>query len=162
MNFRPWRRTTGDLMDQMRHEMDQVFQRLFGEQGEAVRGKSAAWVPPVDVEETDMGVTVRIDLPGVDPNQTEITFAEGALVVQGQRKEERDEARKNYHLLERPMGRFYRNIALPPAIDPDKIEARSSNGVLIVSVPKIPEVQPKKIPISSSESPPPFSRSGPM
>ena len=151
MNFTPWRRGTVDFIDQMRQEMEQVFHRFFPEQGPGARGK-AAWSPQIDMEETDTGLVIKIDMPGVDAKDVEIAFAEGSLIVQGERKEERDETRKTFHMLERPVGRLYRSIPLPPATDPDKIQAQAANGVLTITVPKIPEVQPKKIRINPQSS----------
>jgi len=148
MNFTPWRRSTVDFLDQMRHEMEQVFHRFLPEHGSGARNK-AAWCPHVDMEESDAGLVIRVDLPGVEVQNVEITFCEGSLIIQGERKEERDEVRKNFHLTERHVGRFYRSIPLPPATDPDKINAQAANGVLTITVPKIPEVQPKKIRINA-------------
>ncbi|MCS7023065.1 MAG: Hsp20/alpha crystallin family protein, partial [Gemmataceae bacterium] len=75
----------------------------------------------------------------------EIAIENGVLTVRGERKEEREEKKKNYHRVERFMGTFYRAIPLPPGVDPEKVSATSSNGVVTISIPKKPEAQPKRI-----------------
>ncbi|MFN4259973.1 MAG: Hsp20/alpha crystallin family protein [Gemmataceae bacterium] len=140
-----------DLISQMRGEMDRLFQRfqgnLFGDGGWPIAGQ--VWAPQVDLEETDKSFIVKVDLPGVEPKEVEVTFQDGALILQGEKKLEREESKKNYHVTERFVGKFYRSIPLPSGIDADQIQASSANGVLTVTVPKRPDAQPKKIPIRS-------------
>lgn len=149
MNLTPWRRSTGELLEQMKQEMDQVFTRFFGESETLGQTQGKAWAPRVDVEECDKALTVKVDLPGVEAENLEISYAEGSLIVQGENKEQREEPGKTYHCTERMVGRFFRSIPMPPSIDPDRIEARSHQGVLIVTVPKKGESQAKKIPIKT-------------
>lgn len=72
-------------------------------------------------------------------------MVDGALVLRGQKKEEREEKKKNYHLVERFDGQFYREIPLQRGIEADKVQARSANGVVTVTIPKKAEAQPRKI-----------------
>jgi len=146
-----WRPRSGGTLDVLRHEMNDLFQRFLGEPLEGEGATMEAWAPRVDVDETDKEITVKADLPGVDPKEIDISVVEGALVIKGERKEERETKKKNYHQVERFVGQFYRAIALPPGADPDKITASSAKGVVTITIPKKPEMQPKKIAVKAQE-----------
>lgn len=147
----PWR--AGDnLMEQMRTEMDDVFQRFFGLPVEAkANGESNIWAPRVDISETDKAFIVKADLPGVDPKDVEINVRDGVLTVRGEKKEQKEEKHKNYHRVERFVGQFYRSIPLPVGVDEDNVQATTTKGVLSVTIPKKPEAQPKKIAVKSQD-----------
>jgi HSP20 family protein len=153
MNLVPWRRGGQmDLFQQLQREMDQLMQRFFGEaDGGTGRTDLVAWAPRVDVEEDDKQFVVKADLPGVDPKDVEVSVVENALVLRGQKKEEREEKKKNYHRVERFEGQFYREIPLPRGIDADKVQAKSANGVVTVTIPKKAEAQPKKIAVQAEK-----------
>lgn len=153
MNLVPWRRGGQmDLFQQLQREMDQLMQRFFGEtEGGAGRAGLVAWAPRVDIEEDDKQFVVKADLPGVDPKDVEVSVVDNALILRGQKKEEREEKKKNYHRVERFEGQFYREIPLPRGIDADKIQAKSTNGVVTVTIPKKAEAQPKKIAVQAEK-----------
>jgi HSP20 family protein len=141
-----WRPGFG-LLDPFRKEMEDLMDRFFGDEpgsGRAVQ----AWAPRVDVEETDREILVKADLPGVDPKNVEVSVENGVLTVRGERKEEKEERKKNYHRVERFTGSFYRAIPLPPGADAEKVTATSTNGVVTVTIPKRAEAQPKKITVT--------------
>jgi len=87
------------------------------------------------------------DIPGVDPNKIEVSAANGMLIIKGEREEEKKEEKKDYKRVERFWGSFYRQFDLPANVDTDKIEAKSKNGVLELTIPKTEVLQPKKIPV---------------
>jgi HSP20 family protein len=109
------------------------------------------WAPRVDVEEDEKQYVVKADLPGVSPKDVEIQVADNMLILRGQKKEEREEKKKDYHRVERFEGQFYREIALPRGIDADKIQAKSADGVLTITIPKKAEAQPKKIAVQAEK-----------
>lgn len=135
----------------LRHEMNDLFQRFFGETLDGGEMAVEAWAPRVDMEETDKEIVVKADLPGVDPKDVEISIVDGMLVLKGEKKEERETKKKNYHRTERFIGQFYRQIPLPPGADPEKITASSTKGVVTITVPKTPAAQPKKIAVQSKD-----------
>lgn len=142
----PWRRGSLGALEELRGEMDRMLERFFGPAGEPEgNAGKPVWAPRIDVEETEKEVLVKADLPGVDPKDVEVSVIEGALVLRGEKKEEREEKKKNFHRMERFIGRFYREVPLPPGTDPEKISATSAKGVITVVIPKKPEAQPKKI-----------------
>ncbi|HMO35500.1 MAG TPA: Hsp20/alpha crystallin family protein [Gemmatales bacterium] len=151
MNLLPWRRDSQvSPFQQFHREMDQLMQRFFGDADlETTSKQMASWTPRVDVEEDDKQYLVKVDLPGVDPKEVDISVHENALVIRGQRKEEKEEKKKNYHRVERFTGEFYREIALPRGIDAEKIQAKSANGVISITIPKKAESQPKRVAIQA-------------
>jgi HSP20 family protein len=139
----PYRRGI-NLFDSFRREMEDLFDRFVAEpptNGQAI----TAWAPRVDIEETERELVVKADLPGVDPKDVDIQVVENVLTLRGGREEKKEEKRKNYHRMERFSGQFYRAIGLPAGADADKVTATTANGTVIITIPKKPEAQPKKI-----------------
>ena len=148
----PWRRHTERALSALEEGMEGLFGRFFNPPLVAFEEKELrTWRPRVDVEETEKELLVKADVPGVDLKDVEVTLVDGVLVLRGEKKEEREEKEKNYHRVERFVGEFYREIPLPPGADPEKIEAKGAKGVLVITIPKKPEVMPKKIAVKSEE-----------
>jgi HSP20 family protein len=142
----PWVRRTENLFEDFRQEMNDVARRFFpGPASEGNGGMIATWQPRCDIEENDKEILVKVDLPGVDPKEIDISISDDMLVVRGEKKEEKEEKKKNYHRVERFVGQFYRTIDLPAGTDAEKIAAASANGTVTITIPKKPGTQPKKI-----------------
>ena len=144
----PFRRSNANLVDVFRNEMDSLFESFFGEErgnGQAMK----AWAPRVDVEETEKEIVVKADLPGVDAKDIDIEVVDNVLTVRGEKKEQKEEKKKNYHRVERFAGSFYRAIPLPTGTDANKVVATTANGTVTITIPKKAEAQPKKIPVQS-------------
>jgi|SRR6516225_3170569 HSP20 family protein len=147
----PWRGgSIWEPFEGFRQEMENAFQR-FLPTSRGNGGTPQAWIPSVDVEETDKELLVKVDLPGVDPKNVEISVTDGALILKGEKKEEREDKKKNYHRVERFYGEFYREVPLPSGIDTEKISAQGSKGVVTVTIPKKPESQARKIQVKSQD-----------
>ena len=110
--------------------------------------------PKVDVAESDESIEVTIELPGMDENDVDVSLSGDMPTVKGERKNEREERRKDYHLSERTRGSFMRTIPLPATVQADKAEAVFRRGVLTVTLPKTPEEREKvrKIPVKPSQA----------
>jgi len=147
----PFRQRNGGFLEPFRQEMESVFERFFGQPFEELGTTMKAWSPRVDIEETENEIVVKADLPGVDPKDVEITVNNGTLILKGEKKEEHEEKKKDFHNVERFVGQFYRELPLPTGTDPDKIAATSAKGVITVTIPKVPEAQPKKITVQAQE-----------
>ena len=102
-------------------------------------------VPKMDVSETDKEIEITAELPGLEEKDIQLNFADNVLTIRGEKKNEREESSKDYHLVERNYGSFTRSVQLPDGVNADGIKAVMSNGVLKVSVPKPAPAQSKKI-----------------
>ncbi len=107
--------------------------------------------PKIDVSETDKVVEIVAEIPGVDKDQIDVTVTNETLVIKGEKTTEREEKEKNYHLIERSSGSFYRSIPLGFDVDPDKVETTFKDGVLSLKIEKPAELEEKvkKIKIKS-------------
>jgi len=104
--------------------------------------------PSIDVAETDNAIVVTAELPGVKPDQVEVTVEGDMLSIKGQKKEEKEEKRKGLYRVERRYGSFARTIHLPSSVDPEKVKAHSRDGILTIEIPKREDSKPKKIQIN--------------
>jgi HSP20 family protein len=150
------------MMRQLSREMDRLmdsfFERGFGSlwresegaQEEDWQGRTL-WSPQIDVQQRNDSVIVRADLPGVSKENVQVEVEGEALIISGQRREERDEGSddQGYRLLERSYGSFYRSVPLPQGVDPDRIEAGMRDGVLTVTLPLAENARPRRIQIQS-------------
>lgn len=128
------------------------FEEAFGLPEAARRERRAGTtVPSVDIAETDDELQVSVDLPGLEEKDLEVTVEDDTLTVRGEKKQEREEKKRDYHLVERSYGEFSRSIPLPRGIDRDRVKATFKNGVLKVSLAKTPEAKSNRrvIPVAS-------------
>jgi len=134
----------------LRRDMDRLFEDFSRESGwgpPALAGAGTA--PRLDVSETDSEIRIEAELPGVDEKDLEVVLSDGRLTIKGEKKQEKEEKKKDFHLVERSYGSFARSIGLPFEADPGQVKASFAKGVLTVTVPKPPQVKAKekKIPI---------------
>jgi HSP20 family protein len=101
------------------------------------------------VEETDKEVRVRAEIPGVKPDDLEISISGNALVISGEKKESQEKREKGYFYQERRYGSFYREVPLPTAVDEDNVQAEYKDGILSVILKKSKEALPKKIQVKA-------------
>jgi HSP20 family protein len=106
---------------------------------------SVAFIPAVDVQEEKERFVVKADLPGVKPDEIEVTAEKGILTLRGERKSEKNEHSEGYERIERVTGSFTRRFALPENVQADAIKAKFTHGVLEVSIPKQPVVPAKRV-----------------
>ncbi len=144
MRWDPFRDLTS-----IQDEINQMFDRVFGRRGSVAGGESAAgraaWAPAVDISERQDAYVVTAEVPGVKPEDLDVTMEDGLLTIQGERHVEEETSDRQYHRVERRYGSFRRSVTLPSQVRADAIEASYSDGVLQVVVPKAEEAKPKKI-----------------
>jgi HSP20 family protein len=135
-----------------RRDLERLFEDLPRDLGWGAPLAAGGPAPRLDVSETDSGIRIEAELPGVDAKDVELVLSERRLTIKGEKKQDREEKKQDFHLVERSYGSFARSIALPFEVEPSQVQARFANGVLTVTLPKPPEVKAKeqKIPISSS------------
>ena len=123
---------------------------LFRTRPGGLRPWTEEWTPAVDVAETPEQVTVKAEVPGLDPKEIDISLVGDLLTIKGEKKSEREETKENYHLVERSYGSFSRALRLPAAVDIDQIDAKYDQGVLTITCPKKEPVKPKAIEIKTT------------
>lgn len=117
---------------------------LHAQQGSG-RADTAAWAPALDISERKDAYVVTVEVPGVKPEELDITLEDGLLTIKGERRFTQESSDQQFHRVERRYGSFRRSITLPSQVRADQIEASFDNGVLEVVVPKAEEAKPKKI-----------------
>lgn len=155
---RPWSRPAlaraGDPFTSLQREVDRLFDDFTRGGFFAPASESeVAITPRVDVSESDSTIEVDVELPGVDEKDVEVTLNDNILTIKGERKHEREEKKKDFHLVERSYGSFARSLSLPFEVDTDAVKANFSKGVLKVTLPKPPAAKAKtqRIQVKSAE-----------
>ena len=103
--------------------------------------------PAMDVTETDDALTVTAELPGLSKADVKITMEHGVLTLSGEKRVEKEEKKKDYHLVERRYGAFHRSVTLPVGVDTSKATATFQDGVLVVTLPKAEAAKPRQLEI---------------
>jgi HSP20 family protein len=138
---------TANPLTTLQREIDRVFDSFS-------RGfpnfASTALTPSMNVAETDKEIEISAELPGLEEKDVQLNVADGVLTIKGEKKAEKEEKDKNYHLVERSYGLFSRSLRLPEGTDPDNIKASIAKGVLTVTVPKPAPAQTKKIEVKTA------------
>ncbi len=143
-----------DPFTSLRREMDRMFDDFLREWPTPATGASAFLSPRVNVAETETGLEIEAELPGVPQDAIDLDLSDGVLTLRAEHKDEREEKddKKQYHMVERSYGTFLRRLALPFQPDEDNIQATFDKGVLKVAIPRAAplEAGAKKIPISAA------------
>lgn len=138
---RPWYRRGS--MQTLRDELQDVFSNFFGEDNTLLRW--GEWMPSLDMTETDGAVEVRMDVPGVKPEDIEVQLSGNMLTINGKRSEEKEEKGKTFHRMERSYGSFTRTVTIPCEVKDEKVDAQVRDGVLTIHLLKSEEARAKKI-----------------
>ena len=129
--------------------MDETMDRLW--RGSRSVRRTEGWSVPLDVTQDGDNIVVHGSLPGVKPEDIEVTIEDGLLTVRGETASEREDSNGNYILRERRSGKFHRSLRLPDTVDADSAETRYENGVLAITLPKIEAKKAKRLEINSGE-----------
>lgn len=138
---------TGGPFDDLHRQMDALINGFFSGYDMPTlvgRAEGQNFVnPSFEIAETEKEFHVSAELPGLTEKDVEVNMEDNLLTIKGEKKEEKDEKNKNYHLYERRYGTFHRAFTLPENSDPDKIAATVKNGVLEIVIPKKEPSKPK-------------------
>ncbi len=132
----------------LRSDVDRLFEAFVPERA-AWGMRPAAAYPPLNVWEDEEHLYVEAELPGVKMDDIELLIDGEELHIKGARKAEEVEG-ANYHRRERGVGGFSRSVHLPFAVDSERVGATLRNGVLLIALPKAPEVKPRRIEVTSA------------
>jgi HSP20 family protein len=125
-----------------------MFHPLLNWDEDASHIAGGDWTPAVDIKEEDNRYLIRADIPGVKPEDIEITMENGILSIRGERRFEETQHKEHFRRIERSHGLFYRRFSLPGNTNPDGIEATGKDGVLEIMIPKTLSAQAKRIEIT--------------
>ncbi|NTV38896.1 MAG: Hsp20/alpha crystallin family protein [Demequinaceae bacterium] len=127
-------------------DVQRVFRQLFSDADATLSG---AFSPALDVEESDNDFTLHIEVPGVKPDDVEVSIEENVLTIAGSRDFYDERAAEGFRRIERRFGRFHRAVRLPDRVDPDGVSASYKDGMLTVTVPKSESAKPRKVAIAT-------------
>ena len=150
--FVPFRTGLSD-MTVLQNRLNSIFSdfnRTFDGESESLT--TGNFVPAVDVYEDPQKVVLKLEVPGIRPDDLDIRVEGRTLSVRGERKFESEEKEENFHRIERRYGNFTRSFTLPATVDTDSIDARTADGVLTISLAKKPEAKPKQITVKAGST----------
>ena len=147
--LQPWFGWSPWSIDRFRKDIDDLFDRFFGDTGYRGRAPSISMTlsPSTESFFKDGNWVVRADLPGVDPKDLDVSVAGNILTIRASRERQINDRTGDFELREVSYGKFERSIALPEGVKGDQIKATYQNGVLEVTMPAAPELGGRKIPI---------------
>jgi len=153
-SFDPFRSNPFSFMRRMTEEMDRLFQDVGmdweGREGRQGR-EGLGWSPAIEVTQREGKLTVQCELPGISANDVKVDIANDVLILQGERRSEREENERGIQRSERQYGSFYRAIPLPEGADTEHANARYQNGVLEITIPTPQQrEQRRSIPIETT------------
>lgn len=144
----------GDPFTTLQREMNRLFEDTMRATGTLVP-ESVRVMPRIDVRETDKGLEVTAEIPGVDEKDIDVELVDDVLTIRGEKRAESRKEEKGVYMLERSFGSFSRSIPLPFAPDPDAVEAAFEKGVLRIMMPQPPQAREKsrKIAVKGTAGP---------
>ncbi len=116
----------------MQHEMDRVFDRIFGR---GITEPEKSWMPSVEGYTKDNNLVFKAELPGVDPKDLDLSVTDRELIIKGERKAEERGKEENYIYKEINYGSFERRFSLPEGVRTDDLKAKFANGILEITIP---------------------------
>ena len=138
VRYEPW-----TFVSRLQRQLDRAL-------GEVANNATISWIPHVDIHEEAERFVVAADLPGVEGKDIEITAEKSVLTIKGERRSEKKSAKDGFESVERASGTFLRRFTLPESVDAEAIKATHVNGVLELSIPKRPTVQPRRIEVQAA------------
>ncbi|MBT8126464.1 MAG: Hsp20/alpha crystallin family protein [Gammaproteobacteria bacterium] len=139
--YNPW-----SVFDQLQRELNMPMGKFDSEENGNIA--TANWAPAVDIKEDEGAFILLADIPGVDPDDIEVTMDKGVLTIKGERHSEKKTEEDNYKRVERQYGVFYRRFTLPDSANAEGIEAKSEHGVLTITIPKQEVAQSRRISVT--------------
>jgi HSP20 family protein len=136
---------------QMQENMDRLWRSFSPGGGEA--GDVENWAIPLDMVQQGDNFIVKASVPGVNPEDIDVSIENDVLAIRGQTKEEREHQEGNYLMRERRSGSFYRALRLPDTLDADQAQLHYEHGVLSITFPRIESKRARRLQITSGQGP---------
>jgi HSP20 family protein len=139
---------TGHPFEMLHRELNNLFDTYY--RGAGRPGRRTVLSAGFELSEADDEVQVKVELPGMDEKDIQVTIDENLLTIRGERKEQKETKKRNYHVSEMSYGGYSRTIPLPAEVDAGKAQARFKRGVLTLNLPKTEQAKAKRrqIPVS--------------
>lgn len=138
-------------MSALQERMNRLFSDVRAQA--PVRGEEivqGAWVPAVDIFETNEAIVLKAELPGITAQDISVEVKDNTLTLKGEKKFEKEVKEENYHRVERSYGSFQRAFTLPGTIHQEKVKAKFKDGILEITLPKVEEAKPKQVKVEIS------------
>jgi len=132
----------------LQEEMNRLFTDYSRRSPEDMESGLYPWFPLVDISENENEIFVSAEIPGMNKEDIKINLQENVLTLKGEKRQEGDDQKKNFHRIERTYGSFERSFSLPTSIQVDKVKATYKDGLLTILLPKAEEVKPKAIEVN--------------
>jgi HSP20 family protein len=132
----------------LQDRVNRIFRESYSPDGPGDALTTANFAPPVDVYEDEQGVTLKIEVPGIDEKDIDVSIENNTLTVGGERKLEKEEKEENFQRVERQYGSFTRSFTLPNWVDLEQVSAHYNKGVLKIRLAKKAEAKPKQIKVN--------------
>lgn len=138
-------------LNTLQQEINRLFGSFFDQPATvpANGGSLRRWIPAMDLVETDDAYVLRADLPGLSSEDVKIEFEENVLTISGERRTEDDKRADGYYRIERASGAFARSLTLPRGVDAERIEAKFTDGVLEIRIPRPEQSKPRRVTIDA-------------
>ena len=135
----------------MQSTMDRMWRRFGNLDGHSDDHDFEAWAVPLDVSRVGDDIVVRASMPGVPPQDIQVSIEDNLLTIQGRTSSQHEEAEGDYLMRERRSGSFHRTLRLPDSVDADRVQPRYEHGVLTVTVPKAEAKRARQLPVQVIE-----------
>lgn len=133
-------------LSMLQEQVNRLFDTKFSPNGDS--STLSAWVLSVDVYETENELVIKADVPGATERELDVRVENNMLTIGGERKFEQEVKEENYLRMERSYGSFHRTFSLPNTVDTQAIQAKYTDGVLTVTLPKRAESKPKQVKVN--------------
>ena len=127
-------------------DVQRAFRQFFGDADASLSG---VFSPALDVEEDDNEFTLHVEVPGVKPEDVEVSIEENVLTIAGARDFYDEKSTDGFRRIERRFGRFHRAVRLPDRVDSDRVNATYKDGLLTITVPKSESAKPRRVTVAA-------------
>jgi HSP20 family protein len=141
-------RELSTLQDRMNSMMNRVFRESYNPEVPDESLTTTSFAPPVDIYEDEHNITLKLEVPGIEEEDIDVSVGNSTLTVHGERKIEKEEKEENFRRVERQYGSFTRSFTLPSSVDPGQVIAHYDKGVLKIKLAKKAEAKPKQIKVN--------------
>jgi HSP20 family protein len=137
-----------NAMQERMNRMNRLFRESNSSEGPEEALTTTTLAPPVDIYEDGYNIVLKIDVPGIDEKDIDVSIQNNTLTVHGERKIEKEEKEENFRRVERQYGSFTRSFTLPSSVDPEQVSAHCDRGVLKINLAKRVEAKPTQVKVT--------------